>query len=136
MTDNSFDSFVKELEARAIPEERELLNNARERALSMLDSVKLRIARREHVEAFAARIKAEVAGVTLLQIEQNRGPFDHDGDCIIVYLDTGRHFTVLPVKGEVWGHHDGHADLTENPVFGRDDDEIIAYINDNRSYHG
>jgi pyruvate-formate lyase len=125
----SFEDFVKELEARATTEERRLLDNARLAAMGLLTSVKIMIERREAVAAFAKRLSDELGDdITQLDIIENRGPFDHDGDCIHARFTSGLLVTILPLKGEAWGERADGQRVTKEPVIKHTDDELMTYI--------
>src|SRR3954470_1748615 len=84
----SFDDFVRELEARATDEERAMLNEARAHALARLEQAKRKIERRERIDRYVDRMTNEYgtrAGhlkpiVALHQWPES--PFNHDGPCV------------------------------------------------------
>lgn len=132
----SFDDYVRALEQHCTDDEREMLEQARARALAQLDTVKRRIERRTQVEAFVALAKdrygwrpepyTQIVKLHLRPYD----PFDHDGPCVELHprKTGGIYFTVLPLKGEVWARTASEQDVTESPVPAYTNDEIFEYI--------
>jgi hypothetical protein len=128
MNNNSFDNYVKEIEARANPAEREMLTQARNRAMMELDEIERRQRKREIVEAFGKRLESEFpTGVVWL------APPTMYGQCIQLALPGGWDVTMIPANGEVWVTLPSGNRLTDAPVYQPDDNDMIAYIKENTS---
>jgi hypothetical protein len=129
----SFDDYVRSLEARINDDEREMLEAARARAIAQFDSVLYQVKRRERVDAFVARAVdhygSRPSGQQIVTLHPwPSSSFNHDGPCVEIHpRKSDFHFTVLPLKEEVWAHTVA-GDVTENPVQCYSSDEVFEYI--------
>lgn len=135
----SFSQYVADLESRMSPDELERLNLLRQDFEQRVRGLELRVRDRERVERFIDRLNDHVGAAWAIKWWD--GPLDHDGPCVVVNPRNsrrgirGRSFTILPLKGEVWGCEglDGLGlRITDQPVWGLTEDEIIAYIEENK----
>ena len=67
MPTTSFDDYIREVEARATPAERTLLDAARERAKAVLKQVEYKIEKRERIDAYVARMATEYGAENIIQ---------------------------------------------------------------------
>ena len=142
MTTN-FDDYVRELEARATPEEREMLDKARAAVQSTLDSAERKIKRREQVDSFVAKMVDTYEESSVTRHPWPTDVFNHDGPCVEIAprYCGGMRFTTLLLKAEIWGEHGNGERVTDEPIVvkGMDDDEVItnfiSYIDGWISYH-
>ena len=125
----SFDDYVRELEARATPEELALLEATRAAMKDVLARTERKIKRRERIEAFVATMNDTYEAESVTLHEWPDDVFNHDGPCVEIKprYCGGMSFTTLLFKAEIWGTHANGERVTENPlcVKGATDDEVI-----------